>query len=260
MDDASVTTRSVTCGSSRLVSAKWPRWLVPNCSSKPSAVRASGTAMIPALLTSTSRSPVHPAANDRTEDRSARSSCRTSTCPVSPAAACSPRAGSRTASTTRAPAAASARAVARPSPLLPPVITTVRPVCAGMSAVLHEVMTTNVGTSAASARQTVPVIELDADLADLPLVDHHCHGLVRRDLDRREFEAMLTEAEGPSVLGGSLFDSQIGFAVRRWCAPVLDLPAHAPADDYLTRRAELGAEEVNRRLLAATGTQTFLVD
>jgi predicted TIM-barrel fold metal-dependent hydrolase len=104
------------------------------------------------------------------------------------------------------------------------------------------------------------VSDLDPDLADLPLVDHHCHGLVRRDLERPEFEAMLTEATGPSALGGSLFDSQIGFAVRRWCAPVLDLPAHAPADEYLARRAELGAEEVNRRLMAATGTQTFLVD
>jgi predicted TIM-barrel fold metal-dependent hydrolase len=106
----------------------------------------------------------------------------------------------------------------------------------------------------------VPVTDLDADLPDLPLVDHHCHGLVRRDLDRAEFEAMLTEAEGPSALGGSLFDSQIGLAVRRWCPPVLGLPAHSPADEYLARRAELGADEVNRRLMAATGTQTFLVD
>jgi predicted TIM-barrel fold metal-dependent hydrolase len=104
------------------------------------------------------------------------------------------------------------------------------------------------------------VTDLDPDLVDLPLVDHHCHGLVRRDLERHEFEAMLTEAEGPSPLGGSLFDSQIGLAVRRWCAPVLDLPAHTPADEYLARRAELGAEEVNRRLMAATATQTFLVD
>ncbi|MBB3674467.1 amidohydrolase [Modestobacter versicolor] len=103
-------------------------------------------------------------------------------------------------------------------------------------------------------------VHLDPDLADLPLVDHHCHGLVRRDLERPEFEAMLTEAAGPGPLGGSLFDSQIGFAVRRWCAPVLDLPAHAPAEEYLARRAELGADEVNRRLMAATGTQTFLVD
>jgi predicted TIM-barrel fold metal-dependent hydrolase len=134
-----------------------------------------------------------------------------------------------------------------------------------MSAVVHEVMQPNVGTLRRSVvvpspRQTVPVIELDPDLTDLPLVDHHCHGLVRRDLERAEFEAMLTEAEGPSALGGSLFDSQIGLAVRRWCAPVLDLPAHAPAEEYLTRRAELGADEVNRRMMAAVGTQTFLVD
>ena len=102
--------------------------------------------------------------------------------------------------------------------------------------------------------------ELDAGLAGLPLVDHHCHGLVRRDLDRAGFEALLTESAGPSALGGSLFDSQIGLALRRWCAPVLDLPAHAPAEEYLARRAELGAEEVGRRMMAAVGTHTFLVD
>ncbi|MCZ2814257.1 amidohydrolase [Modestobacter sp. VKM Ac-2979] len=102
--------------------------------------------------------------------------------------------------------------------------------------------------------------DLDPDLAGLPLVDHHCHGLVRRDLTRAGFESMLTEAAGPSALGGSLFDSQVGLAVRRWCPPVLDLPAHAPAEEYLDRRAELGADEVNRRMLAATGTGTFLVD
>ena len=102
--------------------------------------------------------------------------------------------------------------------------------------------------------------DLDPDLAALPLVDHHCHGLVRRDLDRPGFESMLTEAAGPSPLGGSLFDSQIGFALRRWCPPVLDLPAHAAPDEYLARRAELGVEEVNRRFLRAAGTLTFLVD
>ena len=102
--------------------------------------------------------------------------------------------------------------------------------------------------------------ELDAGLAGLPLVDHHCHGLVRRDLDRAGFEALLTESAGPSALGGSLFDSQIGLALRRWCAPVLDLPAHAPAEEYLARRAELGVEEVGRRMMAAVGTHTFLVD
>jgi hypothetical protein len=31
----------------------------------------------------------------------------------------------------------------------------------------------------------------------------------------------------PTWLGGSLFGSPIGLAVRRWCAPVLDLELHA---------------------------------
>lgn len=99
-------------------------------------------------------------------------------------------------------------------------------------------------------------------LESLRLVDHHCHGVLARDLSgRAEFEAMLTEsATAGAELGGSLFDSQIGFAVRRWCAPVLDLPAHAPADDYLARRAELGAAEVNARFLAAAGLDALCVD
>jgi uncharacterized protein len=71
---------------------------------------------------------------------------------------------------------------------------------------------------------------------------------------------MLAEAEAAGPLGGTLFDSQIGFAVRRWCAPVLGLPAHAPPDDYLARRAELGAEEVNRRFLRASGVAALCLD
>src|SRR4051794_14530947 len=75
---------------------------------------------------------------------------------------------------------------------------------------------------------------------------------------------MLTEAAWPPTLppglAGTLFDSQIGFALRRWCAPLLDLERHAPIDAYLARRAELGAADVNRRLMAATGIDTFLVD
>ena len=92
------------------------------------------------------------------------------------------------------------------------------------------------------------------------LVDHHCHGVVLRDLDRLEFESMLNEAAGPSPLGTSFFDSMAGLAVRRWCAPVLDLEPHASPDDYMTRRRELGIVEVSRRLLRATNTEDFLVD
>lgn len=49
-------------------------------------------------------------------------------------------------------------------------------------------------------------------------------------------------------------------AVRRHCAPLLDLPRHAAPDAYLARRAELGPQEVNRRFLTAAGTDVFCVD
>jgi predicted TIM-barrel fold metal-dependent hydrolase len=92
----------------------------------------------------------------------------------------------------------------------------------------------------------------------LPLVDHHCHGVVTGDLDRPAFEALLTE--GGVWPGFSTFDSPVGVAVRRHCAPLLDLPRHAPPDDYLARRAELGSREVHRRFLAAAGVEVFCVD
>ena len=88
------------------------------------------------------------------------------------------------------------------------------------------------------------------------LIDHHVHGVVTGDLDRADFEALLTEG-GP---GAGTFDSQLGFAVRRWCAPVLDLEPFASADEYLRRRFELGAEAVTRRFLRAAEVGLWLVD
>ncbi len=56
--EETVTTRaasdSSSFGSSRPVRAKWPRWLVPNWSSKPCSVSIRGGAMTPALLISRS--------------------------------------------------------------------------------------------------------------------------------------------------------------------------------------------------------------
>jgi hypothetical protein len=91
------------------------------------------------------------------------------------------------------------------------------------------------------------------------LVDHHCHSVVAGPLDRAGFEALLTEGRGPAP-GTSCFDSALGFSVRRWCAPALDLPAHVAPDDYLARRAELGPAEVTRRFLGGAGVGALLVD
>ena len=94
----------------------------------------------------------------------------------------------------------------------------------------------------------------------LPLIDHHVHGVVTGDLDQSGIESLLCEAPWPPAPGASMFDSQLGFTVRRWCAPLLDLEPSVPAQQYAQRRAELGAAEVNSRLLRAAGVQTWLVD
>ena len=95
---------------------------------------------------------------------------------------------------------------------------------------------------------------------DQPLIDHHCHGVIRRGVDRPGFEALLTEADYGGLAGISLFDSQIGLAVRRWCPPVLGLPPHAGPDEYLEHRAALGTAEVSRRFLRAAGLAALCVD
>jgi hypothetical protein len=91
------------------------------------------------------------------------------------------------------------------------------------------------------------------------LFDHHCHGVVRGDLDRVGFEALLSEGGAPPP-GLTNFDTPLGFAVRAHCAPVLDLPRHAAPADYVARRVELGTAEVTQRFLRAAGTATFCVD
>ncbi|MEU6370044.1 amidohydrolase family protein [Streptomyces sp. NPDC046931] len=97
-------------------------------------------------------------------------------------------------------------------------------------------------------------------LARLPLVDHHCHGVVTADLDPEAFQSLITEGDVWPASGITPFDTPAGVAIRRHCAPLLDLPRHAPAPEYLARRAELGWREVNRRFLAAAETDVFCVD
>lgn len=92
------------------------------------------------------------------------------------------------------------------------------------------------------------------------LIDHHCHAVARGSLDRAALESFLTESDRPPPAGCSTFDSLLGIAVRQRCAPVLDLAAGADPDEYVARRAELGGEAANRRLLGAAGLEALLVD
>ena len=94
----------------------------------------------------------------------------------------------------------------------------------------------------------------------LSLIDHHVHGAFRVPLNRVAFERSITESDRAIAAGTTSFDSQLGFAILRWCAPVLGLPPHASPDEYLARRTELGPEETNRRLLGSSSVSHYLVD
>jgi uncharacterized protein len=107
------------------------------------------------------------------------------------------------------------------------------------------------------------VPELLDCVAEQALVDHHCHGVLCRDPDEATLESMLNEGATSTSQhwpGGSMFDSQAGFAFRRVCPPVLGLPPHAELPDYVARRAELGATEVSKRFLVAAGMSALCVD
>ncbi len=80
------------------------------------------------------------------------------------------------------------------------------------------------------------------------------------DLDRPALEALLNEGFDPPPDGTSHLDSPVGLAVRRWCAPALGLEPLSNAEAYLERRAELGTEEVSRRLLGAARLSRLIVE
>jgi predicted TIM-barrel fold metal-dependent hydrolase len=97
-------------------------------------------------------------------------------------------------------------------------------------------------------------------LARTALVDHHTHSIVTGRIDRASFIFMLTESDRQAAAGASGMDSQIAVAMRRWCAPLLGLPALVAADEYLHHRLALPNEEVAARLLGHAGFERMLID
>src|SRR5262252_1577669 len=105
-----------------------------------------------------------------------------------------------------------------------------------------------------------PPAGLDAAVGTIALVDHHVHPALATELSLTGLEELITESDRPVPPGTTRFDSQLGVAIRRWCCPVLGLPASAPAPAYIERRRELGAAAVTRRLLRAAGVSQLLID
>ncbi|HVZ02374.1 MAG TPA: amidohydrolase family protein [Dongiaceae bacterium] len=99
-----------------------------------------------------------------------------------------------------------------------------------------------------------------AGAAAAPLIDHHCHGVSPAELDFAQFQALFSESYRPAPQGTTEFQKPLGLAIRRFCAPVLDLEPSCKAEAYVERRLALGAAEVNRRFLRASGLQSLLID
>lgn len=107
--------------------------------------------------------------------------------------------------------------------------------------------------------------DIPAGLADeartLGLVDHHVHGCFVDPLDRGVFEESFNEASAdPIPPFMTQFDSQPGFAFRRWCGPLLGVERHASAERYWHARSELSPAELDRRLLRTAGVDHWVMD
>jgi uncharacterized protein len=94
---------------------------------------------------------------------------------------------------------------------------------------------------------------------DVALIDQHAHGCWLTPGDRRRFENALNEANTEPV-AGSGFDSQLGFAVRAHCAPLLGLPKHVEQQRYWEHRRQYGETELARLFLPAARVSDWLVD
>jgi predicted TIM-barrel fold metal-dependent hydrolase len=92
-----------------------------------------------------------------------------------------------------------------------------------------------------------------------PLIDQHAHGCWLEPGDRGRFENALNEANTEPLVDSG-FDSQLGFAVRTHCAPILGLAKHVDPQRYWERRSEFTEGELAGLFLRAAGVSDWLVD
>jgi uncharacterized protein len=96
-------------------------------------------------------------------------------------------------------------------------------------------------------------------IGEVPLIDQHVHGCWLASGDRRRFENALNEAN-TEPLADSGFDSQLGFAVRAHCGPILGLPKHVDPQVYWEHRSQFTESELARLFLPAARVSDWLVD
>jgi len=98
-------------------------------------------------------------------------------------------------------------------------------------------------------------------LRSISLIDHHVHGAFSEAVDRARFEYSINEGStDPVPPWMTQFDSPLGLAIRRWCAPLLGLDAHAAPQEYWERRCELSPDELAVTMLGASGVSRWIVD
>lgn len=108
-------------------------------------------------------------------------------------------------------------------------------------------------------RLAVPA--LAEHIAGVALIDQHMHGCWTAAGERRRFENALNEANTePLADFDSGLDTQLGFAIRAHCAPLLGLPKHAEPHDYWQRRSQHSETELAQIFLRAAGVTDWLVD
>jgi uncharacterized protein len=96
-------------------------------------------------------------------------------------------------------------------------------------------------------------------IGEATLIDQHVHGCWLAAGDRCRFENALNEAN-TEPLADSGFDSQLGFAVRAHCGPILGLAKHVDPQAYWERRSQFTESELARQFLPAAGVSDWLVD
>jgi uncharacterized protein len=103
------------------------------------------------------------------------------------------------------------------------------------------------------------VTELARHIAEVTLIDQHVHGCWLTAGDRSRFENALNEANTEPITDSG-FDSQLGFAVRNHCSPLLGLPRHVDPQVYWEHRSRISEAELARLFLPAAGVSDWLVD